>query len=334
MTKEKVAVLGAGSWGTTLAILLADKYDVTIWEFNKEQAEKLSKERTNSMFLNGIIFPENLSVTNNLEEAVKSTFMIVFAVPSFALRSLCENVNGLINKEQLLVTVIKGLEDNTFLRMSEIIDSTVTNKKGVVALSGPTHAEEVSRKIPSTIVAASPSIELAQIVQKAFMRDYFRVYTNDDIIGVELGAATKNCMAILAGIIDGIGFGDNTKAALMTRGLAEIIRLGKKVGAKEKTFSGLTGMGDLIVTCCSKHSRNRHVGEELGKGKNIDEIINSMNMVAEGVKNTLSIFHYAKQNDVEMPLVEELYKILYEKSELMDSLKRLLSRKEKYEHWE
>ncbi|OHD17822.1 MAG: glycerol-3-phosphate dehydrogenase [Spirochaetes bacterium GWD1_27_9] len=331
---DKIAVLGAGSWGNTLAVMLCAKFDVAMWEFDKPVAEKLREEKENKKFLAGVKFPENLTVTNDLSSAVKDALLVVFAVPSFALRSLCENVKNFITKDQILVTVIKGLEDNTFLRMSQIIDSVIPVKKGVVALSGPTHAEEVSKGIPTTIVAACTDINLAEEVQKAFMTDFFRVYTNDDIVGVEIAAASKNVIAIIAGISDGIGFGDNTKAAIMTRGLAEIIRLGKKAGAQEKTFSGLAGIGDLIVTCGSKHSRNRFVGEQLGKGREIDEIINSMSMVAEGVKNCKSILHYAQHLEVEMPLTEELYRIIYEKANFKDSLKRLLGRKEKYEHWE
>ncbi len=331
---NKVAVLGAGSWGNTLALVLANKFNVAMWEFDASLAQLLAKERENKRFLPGITFPETLTVTNNLEEAIKDAFMIVFAVPSFAIRSTAKNAAKWINSNQILVTVTKGLEDKTFLRMSQILDEVIPEKKGVVALSGPTHAEEVSRKIPSTIVAACPDLKTAEVVQHAFMTDYLRVYTNDDIAGVELGGAIKNIIAIIAGISDGMGLGDNTKAALMTRGMAEIIRLGKKAGAKEKTFSGLTGMGDLIVTCCSRHSRNRYVGEELGKGRKIKEIVDSMQMVAEGVKNCESIYHFAKKLQVEMPLTNELYKIIYQDGNIHDSIKNLFGRKEKYEHWE
>lgn len=331
---DKVAVLGAGSWGNTLALVLANKFNVTMWEFDASLAQLLAKERENKRFLPGIIFPETLTVTNNLEEAIKDAFMIVFAVPSFAIRPTAKNASKWISSNQILVTVTKGLEDKTFLRMSQILDEVIPEKKGVVALSGPTHAEEVSKKIPSTIVAACPDLKTAEVVQHAFMTDYLRVYTNDDIAGVELGGAIKNIIAIIAGISDGMGLGDNTKAALMTRGMAEIIRLGKKAGAKEKTFSGLTGMGDLIVTCCSKHSRNRYVGEELGKGRKIKEIVDSMQMVAEGVKNCESIYHFAKKLQVEMPLTNELYKIIYQDGNIHDSIKNLFGRKEKYEHWE
>ncbi len=332
--KNKICVLGAGSWGTTLSILLSKEYDINLWEFDKKASIQLINDRENKLFLPGVKFPDNIKVTNDFKEAVKDTFLIIFAVPSFALRTLCENVKNYINKKQLLVTVIKGIEDKTFFRMSQIIDKVIPEKKGVVALSGPTHAEEVSKKIPTAIVAACENIKLAEEVQKVFMRDYFRVYTNEDIIGVELAGATKNIMAIITGISDGIGFGDNTKAMLITRGLAEMIRLGKKMNADEKTFSGLAGMGDLIVTCQSRHSRNRYVGEQLGKGKKIDEIVNSMTMVAEGVNNCKSIFHFAQSLGVEMPLTSELYKILYEKSSFKDSIKRLLGRREKHEHWD
>lgn len=334
MQNKKIAVLGAGSWGTTLAVLLSDKYDVNLWEFDKTISIKLKNDRENKQFLPGIIIPDNIYITNDIKEAVSDTFLVVFASPSFALRTVCENAKNYINEKQLLVTVIKGIEDNTFMRMSEIIDSVIKNKKGIVALSGPTHAEEVSRKIPTTIVAANPDLKLAEEVQKIFMRKYFRVYTNEDIVGVELCGATKNVIAIIAGICDGIGFGDNTKAAIITRGMAEMIRLGKKAGANEKTYSGLAGMGDLIVTCSSKHSRNRYVGENLGKGKKIDEIINSMSMVAEGVKNCKSIYNYAEKLGVEMPLTESLYNILYKNTGLKESIEKILERKERYEHWE
>ncbi len=330
---ETITVLGAGSWGNTLAILLSDIYKVKMWEFDKNAAETLKNDRENKKFLPGIPYPDKLSVTNDLEDSLRDSQLVVFAVPSFALRPLCEKASKFINKDQLLITVIKGLEDKTFLRMSQVIDAVIPYKKGVVALSGPTHAEEVSKRMPTTIVAASKKIKYAEIVQKAFLRDYFRVYTNEDIAGVEISAASKNVIAILAGVADGMGFGDNTKAAIITRGLAEISRLGKKIGSKERTFSGLAGVGDLIVTCQSKHSRNRHVGERLGKGEKIDEIVSSMAMVAEGVKNCKSIYNYAKHLGVEMPLTEELYKILYENSNIKDSLKRLLGRKEKHEHW-
>jgi glycerol-3-phosphate dehydrogenase (NAD(P)+) len=333
-TFSKIAVLGAGSWGNTLALLLADTYDVTMWEFNPDAAAELEKTRENRVFVPGRTFPDSLHVTNDMKKTIEGAGLVLFAVPSFALRGVCEKAAKYVSGDQVLVTVIKGLEDKTFLRMSEIIDQVIPSSKGVVALSGPTHAEEVSKKIPSTIVAACHDHDIARTVQQVFMREYFRVYTNEDIIGVELGAACKNVIAILAGISDGIGFGDNTKAAIMTRGLAEIIRLGKKAGAIEKTFSGLAGIGDLIVTCGSRHSRNRYVGEQLGKGKTIDEITGSMAMVAEGVMNCISIVNYARSLDVEMPLTEELYRILYEKSGLMESLKRLLGRKEKHEHWE
>ena len=331
---EKISILGAGSWGNTLAIMMCKKYDVSLWEFDKDVADKLINDRENKKFLPGIKFPENLTVTNDLSEAVKDSMAVVFACPSFALRTLCENVKSYITEKMILVSVIKGIEDGTFLTMSKMIDSIIPAKKGVVALSGPTHAEEVSRGIPTSIVAACEDLELAGEIQKIFMTDHFRIYTNEDIIGVEIAAASKNVIAIIAGISDGIGFGDNTKAALITRGLAEIMRLGKKAGAKEITFSGLAGMGDLIVTCHSKHSRNRYVGEELGKGRKIDDITGSMTMVAEGVKNCKSIFHYAEHLGVEMPLTEELYRILYENEDIKDSIKRLLGRKEKYEHWE
>ena len=226
--KQKISVLGAGSWGNTLAIILSQKYDVSMWEFDKNVAETLQKDRENKKLLNGHKFPESLSVTNSLEESVKDAIAVVFAVPSFALRALCENSKGYITEKMVLISVIKGLEDETFLSMTQIIDSVIPKKRGIVALSGPTHAEEVVKGIPTTIVAACEDLSLAEETQKIFMTDSFRVYTNEDIIGVEISAAAKNVIAIIAGISDGFGFGDNTKAAIITRGLAEIIRLGKR----------------------------------------------------------------------------------------------------------
>ncbi|HPO49538.1 MAG TPA: NAD(P)H-dependent glycerol-3-phosphate dehydrogenase [Spirochaetota bacterium] len=331
---EKIAVLGAGSWGNTLAIMLCQKFDVSMWEFDKDVAVCLNNDRENKKLLSGYKFPKNLSVTNDLSECIKGSKIVLFAVPSFALRKLCENSKDFITKDMLLVSVIKGLEDASFMSMTQIIDDVIKNKRGVVALSGPTHAEEVIKGVPTTIVAACKDLSLAEETQKAFMTDSFRVYTNEDIVGVEIAAAAKNVIAIIAGISDGLNFGDNTKAAIITRGLAEIIRLGKKIGAQEKTFSGLAGIGDLIVTCQLKHSRNRYVGEEIGKGRNVDDIVGGMTMVAEGVRNCKSIYHYAAKLEVEMPLTEELYKIIYEKANMKDSIKRLLGRKEKYEHWE
>jgi len=334
MKNKKITILGGGSWGTTLGVLLSDENSVNIWEYNKELSINMQKDRENKVFLPGIKFNDRILATNDLKEAVDDSFLIVFAVPSFSLRTLCEGVKNFIKKQTLLATVIKGIEDNTFYRMSQIIDEIIPEKRGIVALSGPTHAEEVSRNIPTTIVSANSSLKLAEEIQKIFMRKFFRVYTNEDIIGVELCGATKNVIAIIAGICDGIGFGDNTKAAIITRGMAEMIRLGKKVGANEKTYSGLAGMGDLIVTCQSKHSRNRYVGEQLGKGKKIDEIIKSMSMVAEGVKNCKSVHNYSLKLNVEMPLTSALYYILYENGDLKESIKMLLERKERYEHWE
>lgn len=331
---EKIAVLGAGSWGNTLAIMLCQKFDISMWEFDKEIATCLNHDKENKKLLPGYKFPKNLSVTNDLSECIKDSKIVLFAVPSFALRKLCENSKDFITKDMLLVSVIKGLEDASFMSMTQIIDDVIKNKRGVVALSGPTHAEEVIKGVPTTIVAACKDLSLAEETQKAFMTDSFRVYTNEDIVGVEIAAAAKNVIAIIAGISDGLNFGDNTKAAIITRGLAEIIRLGKKIGAQEKTFSGLAGIGDLIVTCQSKHSRNRYVGEEIGKGRNVDDIVGGMTMVAEGVRNCKSIYHYASKLEVEMPLTEELYKIIYEKANMKDSIRRLLGRKEKYEHWE
>ncbi len=333
ISNEKIAVLGAGSWGMTLAILLAERHNVKIWEFDKEQCEKLNKDRENKKFLPGIKIPDSIFISNNIEEVISDSNIVFFAVPSHIVRSLAARVKDLI-KDKIIVNVAKGIDTDTLERLSEVIRKE-SNTDKVVVLSGPSHAEEVSRKIPTTVVISAikeSNIDL-EYLQKVIMTDRFRVYTNDDIIGVELGGALKNIIAIASGISDGLGYGSNTKAALMTRGLAEIERLGIKLGAKRETFAGLTGMGDLITTCISKFSRNRFVGEELGKGKKLKEILNNMIMVAEGVKTTLAAYKLSRKYEVVMPITEEVYKILYEDKDAKESVTTLMLRSPKPELW-
>ena len=331
-----VAILGAGNWATTLGLILTEKgIDVTLWEFYKDREEDLKKDRENKRYLSGYPFPPNLMTTSSISEAVKGKEMIVFAVPSHTIRGVVENLRNCIDGEPLIVTVVKGIEKDTNKRMSEVIeDNLPTLFKGkVVALSGPSIGNEVVRKIPTTVVAAGESTTLNKKVQQEFSTSYFRVYTNKDIIGVELGGAVKNVIVIAAGMCDGMGLGANTKAALLTRGLAEIKRLGLKMGAKEETFSGLSGIGDLITTAFSKHSRNRYVGEELGKGRTLDEILSGMFMVAEGVNTTKSVMQLSKKYNINMPIAEEVYNVLFKRKKPEQGVYDLMTRELKKENW-
>ena len=329
---KKISVVGMGSWGTTLAILLADKgYKVLGWEWQEKLATQMQKERENKEFLPGCKFPPNLTISNNLEEVAVYGEIIVMAVPSHVVRKICTLAKDIFGKKQI-VNVAKGLEIETLMRMSEVINSvTDLSYDKIATLSGPTHAEEVSKKLPATIVAASNNKEFAQTVQKIFMTDYFRVYTTSDLLGVELGGSSKNVIAIAAGIVDELNIGDNAKAALITRGLREIMRLGAKCGANPHTFSGISGIGDLIVTCNSKHSRNRYVGEQLARGRKLEEITSSMNMVAEGIKTTKAIKRYSDKMGVEMPITNELYKVLFNNSSPEKAITNLMTREARSE---
>ncbi|MCK5088037.1 MAG: NAD(P)H-dependent glycerol-3-phosphate dehydrogenase [Melioribacteraceae bacterium] len=310
----RISVLGAGSWGTTLAILLnINGHEVTLWEFKKSYAKALIKNRENKIFLPGIKIPSDLIITNELEKAINKQHMIVIAVPTQFIRGVLKQIKNKSFSDVTFVSVSKGIEKDSFMTVAEIIkDELDIDDSNIAALSGPSHAEEVSRKIPTAVVAASPNEETARQVQNAFMTSYFRVYSSTDLLGVELAGALKNVIALGAGIIDGAKFGDNTKAAIMTRGVAEIARLGVSMGAKPQTFSGLSGMGDLIVTCMSKHSRNRFVGEQIGAGKKLKDVLKSMAMVAEGVETCRSVHHLAAKHHVEVPIAKAVYKILFE----------------------
>ncbi|MBI4649746.1 NAD(P)H-dependent glycerol-3-phosphate dehydrogenase [Candidatus Desantisbacteria bacterium] len=328
---KKIAVLGAGSWGTTLAVLLAKKYteEIRLWEFFEEKACILRNTRENKLYLPGIIIPENIFISSSIDEVTKDADIIIVAVPSHLVRAAVKNLRE-ISSGVILVSVSKGIENNTFCRMSEIILKETKNSN-IVVLSGPSHAEEVSREIPTAIVAASLNLNLAKEIQELFMTAYFRVYTNSDVLGVELGGALKNIIAIGAGILDGLGLGDNTKAALITRGLSEITRFGTFFGADPSTFYGLSGIGDLIVTCTSRHSRNRLLGEKIGIGKKLNEALDEMVMVAEGVKTILSVYGMAKKNNISMPISEQMYEVLYSGKSPSDALNSLMTRDAKYE---
>lgn len=330
----KVAVLGAGGWGSTLAVLLHyNDHNVTLWEFDESYAVKLSKERINELYLPGIKIPDEIIVTHDLDEAVHGKDMLILAVPSQFLRGTIKNITPSELQNTILVSVAKGIENKTLLTMSQMLKEVIPSldERQISVLSGPSHAEEVSRKIPTAVVAASQDLGTSKTVQTVFMTSYFRVYSSTDILGVELGGALKNVIAIGAGIIDGAKFGDNTKAAIMTRGIAEISRLGTAIGARADTFAGLSGMGDLIVTCMSRHSRNRYVGEKIGSGMKLAEVLATMQMVAEGVETTKSASSLAAQSKVETPIINEVYKILFEDKDPVKATTDLMTRDMKVE---
>jgi len=322
---EKISILGAGGWGTALAIHLHKKgYKILLWEVFPEYAEELKDRRENYKFLPGIKIPQEIKITHSLKEAIEKSTILVVAIPSRYLRNILKKIPP-IPQNCILVSVVKGIEEATGKRMSEIIEEECGKLK-VAVLSGPSHAEEVARFIPTAAVVSSSYPEVAEKVQKIFISPYFRIYTNPDVIGVEIGGALKNIIAIACGISDGLGFGDNTKAAIMTRGLAEIVRLGVALGGKPYTFWGLSGMGDMIVTCTSHHSRNRAVGERIGKGENLKEILSSMEKVAEGIFTVKSARELAYKVNVEMPITEVVYQILYEGMSPEEGVKSLMLR--------
>lgn len=330
----KISVLGAGGWGTTLAILLHNNgHEVTLWEYKSSYAKLLSKNRTNEIYLPGIQIPSELIITHNLSKAVSKKQVIVLAVPSQFLRSVIHQIDFGEIKNTILLSVAKGIENNSLMTMSQMLKDEITELQDdqIAVLSGPSHAEEVSRKIPTAVVAASKNHETSKLIQVAFMTPYFRVYSSTDILGVELGGSFKNVIAIGAGIIDGAKYGDNTKAAIMTRGVAEISRLGLAMGALPETFAGLSGMGDLIVTCMSRHSRNRFVGEQIGAGKKLKDILKNMEMVAEGVQTSKSASELAKKYKVETPITNEVYKILFEDKNPIKATLDLMTRDMKME---
>jgi len=331
---KKVAVLGAGSWGTAIAFVLAENgHDCLIWARRPEQTDEINDRHSNESYLPGIQLPAALKATSDLKEAVNHGGMIVLAVPTKAMREVCAELNGMASGPKLMVHVSKGIEPDSLKRISEMIEEEVDAAKrtAVVALSGPSHAEEVVLRHPTTVTAASVDMEAAEQVQDLFMNSYFRVYTNNDLVGVEIGAALKNVIALAAGVSDGLGYGDNAKAALITRGLAEITRLGVKMGANPLTFSGLTGLGDLIVTCTSVHSRNWKAGNMLGQGKSLDEVIAGMGMIIEGVRTAKAVHQLAIRHDVPMPLSEALYTVLFEDVPPKEAVDQLMKRMKKQE---
>ncbi|RKZ22652.1 glycerol-3-phosphate dehydrogenase, partial [bacterium] len=302
-------------------------YEVTLWEFFPERAERIKRERENKEFLPGFPIPREIKITSSIEEALQEKDLVVFAVPSHALRNVASLSSPHLSPTSICVSVVKGIEENTFLRMSQVLEEEIPHVKNkVVVLSGPSIAREVAQQMPASVVAASISEENARKVQEVFFTPYFRVYRSKDIVGVELGGALKNVYAIAAGICDGLGFGANAKAALLTRSLAELKRLGVAMGGRPETFSGLSGMGDLLVTAFSRYSRNRHVGEEVGKGRKLDEVLSEMVMVAEGVRTTNYVVRLAEKYQAEMPIAREVHAVLFEGKEPKEGVRNLMGR--------
>lgn len=327
---SRIAVFGAGGWGTALSVMCCTcGHEVSLWSPFEKEIEALRADGENKRLLPGVLVPKEIRLTTDVSSG-KGADLIVFAVPSFAVRETAKRLSGVLLPGQVLVNVAKGLEEDSLKRLSQVIGEELPKARAVV-LSGPSHAEEVSRGVPTAVVAASASGEAASAVQETFMNPNFRIYVNSDVVGVELGAALKNVIALAAGICDGLKLGDNTKAALMTRGITEMARLGVAMGGAAQTFAGLTGIGDLIVTCTSMHSRNRRAGIFIGQGLKPEEAIEKVGMVVEGYKTTHAAYRLSKEAGVEMPIVNECYEVLYGGKDPMNAIKDLMQRKKKHE---
>jgi glycerol-3-phosphate dehydrogenase (NAD(P)+) len=331
---NKVSVLGAGSWGTALAIVLADNsHHVSLWGRREEQVLEINEEHHNERYLPGIELPKNIEATVDLKECVNDADTLVLVTPTKAMREVLGQMKTLLTSPVTIVHASKGIEPGTYKRISEIIAEEIPADllKAVVVLSGPSHAEEVSLRQPTTVTVSSENIEAAEEIQDLFINQNFRVYTNPDVVGVELGGALKNIIALGAGLSDGLGYGDNAKAALITRGLAEIARLGTHMGANPLTFSGLTGIGDLIVTCTSVHSRNWRAGNMLGKGMALKDVLDNMGMVVEGVRTTQAAYELSKKEQVEMPITQVLYEVLFNNKGAKQAVDDLMQRTRTHE---
>lgn len=330
----KIAILSDGGWGSALSRVLGDNdHEVVMWGPFPEYLSEMEVSRENRKFLKGIKFHEKIVFESDMAKAVAGAKILLLATPTQYLRGVLDKLKNCYSASDnaLLVNVAKGIEENTWLRISEMVAEILPGAPYAV-LSGPSHAEEVARQVPTAVVAASSDAQAATLVQNTFMNKYFRVYTGSDVVGVELGGALKNVIAVAAGIIDGMKLGDNTKAALMTRGVAEVSKLGEALGGSAQTFAGLSGIGDLIVTCCSGHSRNRHVGEELGKGKTLDTILKEMDMVvAEGVRTSIGAYTLARKCGAETPIIDEIYGIVHKNVSAIEALERLMTRSGKTE---
>lgn len=328
---SKVGVLGAGSWGTALALLLhKNGHDVTLWSIDSKEVEMLREEREQKSKLPGVKLPEEMCITNDLEEGMKDKDILVLAVPSVFTRATARSMKPFIRFGQIVVDVAKGIEESTLMTLSEQIKEELP-EADVAVLSGPSHAEEVGRGLPTMCVVGATTEKTALYLQDAFKNDVFRVYISSDILGIELGGSLKNVIALAAGIADGLGYGDNTKAALITRGVAEITRLGVKMGGKAETFAGLTGIGDLIVTCASVHSRNRKAGYLMGQGKTMKEAMDEVQMVVEGVYSAKAALKLAEKYEVSLPIVEQVNKVLFEDKDAAEAVKELMEREGRME---
>lgn len=331
MTMKNIGVIGAGSWGTALAVTLSDKgHRVKIWDLNAEHLSECERNRENVRFLPGVKFGENLTTAPNPQATIKDADVVVFSAPAQHFRSALSSAIPYLTDEMVLVNVAKGIEQKTLKRMSEIADELLPNANYVV-LSGPSHAEEVGLKMPTTVAVASKVLALAEYVQDIFITDRFRVYTNHDVVGVELGGALKNIIALAAGISDGMGFGDNAKAAMMTRGMVEMARLGVALGGEASTFWGLTGMGDLIVTCTSMHSRNRRCGILIGQGMKPEEAVKEVGMVVEGMYTAEAAYELAHKVGVDMPFTDRIYKVIQGEIDATTAAFELMTRERKHE---
>ena len=330
---DRIAVLGAGSWGTALANSLAPRHRVTLWEHQPEVAAELDRTRRNEAYLPGVALAAGLAVTSDLAAAVDGAPLWLVVVPSQAVRSVTAQLGPYLTPETMIVSAAKGIEVDTLLTTSAVVRDTLpaADPEHVGVLYGPSHAEEVALGQPTTLVSAMPSVAVAEAVQQTFMTPALRVYTNPDVVGVEIAGSVKNVMALAGGMADGLGLGDNAKAALVTRGLAEITRLGLAMGAEAHTFAGLAGIGDLVVTCFSRHSRNRAFGERIGRGMSMDEALGASNMVVEGVKTTRSVRALAERHGVEMPITEAVYAILFDGLDAGDAVHALMTRDPKLE---
>ncbi|MPW26014.1 NAD(P)H-dependent glycerol-3-phosphate dehydrogenase [Alkalibaculum sp. M08DMB] len=327
----KIAVIGAGSWGTAIASLLGGKgHNVHLWHRREEIINNIKLEKENKKYLPGINLGDSIYPSSDLELVVKDSQIIVLAVASQGVRDICTSLEPYVNSDQQIINLAKGLEDKTYLRLSQVINEILPYNE-VYVLSGPSHAEEVAKHIPTTVVISGERKDKCEFLQDVFTTDSFRVYTNPDIVGVELGGALKNIIALGAGMSDGLGYGDNSKAALMTRGIVEISRLGKVLGAKSETFAGLTGIGDLIVTCTSVHSRNRRAGILLGQGMDLENVLNDIGMVIEGIKATKIAYEISNLYNCDMPITSAIYKVLYENANVKDVVHRMMNRKNKHE---
>ena len=327
---SKVTFLGGGSFGTALAVLLAEKDNcVSIYDRDIDVVNEINNKRTNEKYLKDLKIPQGVTAFNNIDDAIKDAEYIVLSVPSHVIRLMCKQIKGKIQSDIPVISIAKGIEEGTDKRLSVVMEEELNNP--IVVLSGQSHAEEVAMKIPTTVVTSSKDMRCAMDIQDLFMTNYFRVYTNDDLIGVEIGGAVKNIIALAAGIVDGLGYGDNTKAALITRGMKEITRVGMVLGGRIETFYGLTGMGDLIVTCTSMHSRNRRAGLLIGKGMNVDDAIKEVGMVVEGVSACKAFFELKERLGISMPITDGLYRGLFENKTPEVIVNELMSRDKKSE---